>query len=518
MRLPKLIYSKYFIFLVLLVFVSVALLFPEVANARPGGGHSYSGGSSGGGSGGSGGGGAVLFEMLFRLFFFLPPFLQIALILSIIVAVIWYHLKHQGGGNQVENYVQSSGMDAYRFQQNQMANQAKQQKIDALILRDPDFSEVLFLDFSHSLYHKFYTSINTPSIRSIMPFVSDNIKLLMRSDMTKTSPRTEVVVANMQISDIITSSEQNKIIVDFQSNYSTLQNGKNYRHILKERWVLVRNISTLSAAPEGLRDLACPNCGAPNDFNDAGVCKSCNTLVEAGEMNWMLDKIVIQEHQHYRADTLGTYAPEVGNNAPTIIDPYLKEKGAQFIALHKLEDPAAYWDVFMENIVETTFLSMYKAWSERDNWKSVRHLLSDRLFEANVFWIHLYQEKNYFNRLENITLEHIEPARITIDNNYESITVRVFASAIDYTEDNNGRLIGGNKKSPRHFTEYWTFIRKIGVEKPESEFDATQCPNCGAPADNMSDTSVCGYCGTKTNLGDFSWVLSNIAQDEAYQG
>lgn len=519
MRLAKFNYSKYFIFLVLLAFISVAIFLPEVAHARPGGGHSYSGGSSsGGGSGGGGGGGAILFEMLFRLFFFLPPFLQITLIIGIIVGVIWYHLKHQGGDDKVDNHVQSSGMDAYHFQQNELANQAKQQKIDALILKDADFSEILFLDFAHSMYHKFYTTINTPTIRSILPFLSDDIKLFMRSDMAKTSPRTEVVVANMQVSDIITSSEQVKIIIDFQSNYSTFHNDKNYRHILKERWVFVRNIETSSTSAEGLRDLACPNCGAPNDFNDAGVCGSCNTLIEAGEMNWMLDKIVIQEHQHYRADTLGTYAPEVGTNAPTIIDPYLKEKGAQFIALHNLEDPAAYWGIFMDKVVETTFQTMYKAWSDRDDWKSVRHLLSDRLFEANAFWIHLYKENNYFNRLENITLEHIEPARITIDNNYESITVRVFASAIDYTEDNNGRLIGGNKQKPRSFTEYWTFIRKIGVEKPESEFDTTQCPNCGAPADNMSDTSVCGYCGTKTNLGDFSWVLSNIAQDEAYQG
>ncbi len=516
MRFAKFFSFKYLIALTLLFCIGILFLFPEVAYARPGGGHSYSGGSSGGNGGN--GGGIIVFEMLFRLFFLLPPFLQIALIISIIIAVIWYHLNHQGGDKQVDNYIQSSGMDAYRFQQNQMANQAKQQKIDALIRKDPAFSEILFLDFAHSLYHKFYSSINTKNSRSVQPFLSENIKLFMRSDMAKTSPRTEVVVANIQISDIITTSEQIKIVVDFQSNYSTLYNEKNYRHILKERWVLVRNIETVSTSPEGLRDLACPNCGAPNDFNDAGVCGNCNTLIEAGEMNWMLDKIVVQEHQHYRAETLGTYAPEVGNNAPTIIDPYLKEKGARFIALHHLQNPAAYWESFMENVVEATFQTMYQAWSERDNWKSVRHLLSDRLYEANAFWIHLYQEKNYFNRLENITLEHIEPARITIDNNYESITVRIFAAAIDYTEDKNGRLIGGNKRTPRKFTEYWTFIRKIGVEKPENEFDTAQCPNCGAPADKMSDTSVCGYCGTKTNQGDFSWVLSNIAQDEAYQG
>lgn len=517
MFISKILTSNYFLFTLLGFLFLIGIFFPEIAIARPGGGHSYSGGSSNGGSSG-GGDVIILFEIFFRIFLMLPPFMQIIVIVAIIGGVIWYHLNHQGGGNKVNNYVRSSGNDSYRFQQNHIANQAKQQKIDALITNDTAFSEILFLDFAHSLYHKFYTSINTSKITALTPFLSDNIKQLMRSDMSKTSPRSEVVVANLQISDIITTTQQVKIIVDFQSNYSTIHNNKSYRHILKERWVLTRNRQSRSPSPEVMRDLGCPSCGAPNDFNDAGICGNCGTLVEAGEMNWMLDKIVIQEHEHHRAEMLGTYAPEVGNNVPTIIDPYLSEKGAQFIALHQLDNPTGYWETFMDTIVTTTFVKMYQAWSERDNWKSVRHFLSDRLYEANDFWIQLYKENKYFNRLENITLEHIEPARITIDNHYESITVRIFAAAIDYTEDQNGKLIGGNKRSPRRFTEYWTFIRKIGVDKPESEFDTAQCPNCGAPADKMSDTAVCGYCGTKTNLGDFSWVLSNIAQDEAYQG
>jgi hypothetical protein len=518
MTFRKIISSKYFVFTVLAVTFLTLLFLPELLEARPGGGHSYSGGRSSGGGSGGGGGGGVAFEVLFRIFLILPFPMQLVVILAIIGGAIWYSLKNQGGGKKVNNYVRSSGYNAHRFEQNHLANTAKQQKIDALVVKDEAFSEILFSDFAHSLYHKFYTTINTPKIQELTPFLSDNIKLFMRSDMSKTSPRTEVVVADLQISDIIATDDYLKIIVDFQSNYSTVQNGTSYRHILKERWVLLRNAQIDSASPEALRELACPSCGGPNDFNDAGVCGHCGTLVEAGEMNWMLDRIVVQEHEHYRASSLGTYAQEAGTREPTVIDPYLTEKGAQFIAMHKLENPQAYWADFMDKIVTTTFVTMYEAWSGRDNWKSVRHLLSDRLFEANTFWINLYKEKDYYNRLENIKLDHIEPVRISIDNHYEAITVRIFASAIDYTEHKNGSLIGGNKKQPREFSEYWTFVRKIGVEKPENEFDTTKCPNCGAPADNISDSAVCGYCSAKTNVGDFSWVLSNIAQDEAYQG
>jgi hypothetical protein len=308
------------------------------------------------------------------------------------------------------------------------------------------------------------------------------------------------------------------IIVDFSSNFSTQRDGRSYRHILQERWVFSRQGVSATADPEAMRDLACPNCGAPNDFTDAGTCRYCNTQIIAGTMTWMVQKIVVQEHEHVRAESLGHYEPEKGTNSPTLYDPFLQQKGAAFIQRHQLANPSTYWATFMDKVVHETFVAMYEAWSNRDQWDSVRHLLSDRLHESNAFWIRLYQEKNYYNRLENIQLDKIEPVKITSDNYYEAITVRIFARAIDYTEDGSRRLIGGDRQTPRRFSEYWTFVRKIGVEKPEDQFDTHQCPNCGAPADQMSDSAVCGYCGTKTNLGDFSWVLSNIAQDEVYQG
>lgn len=493
------------------------LLVPEWVDARPGGGHSYSGGGSSGGNGG-GEGGAELVYLLFRLFLILPYPLKIVLVILLFVGFFYYHRQGQSNGAAVQQYTQSSGHDNLRVHLHQAANRQKQTDLDALVRLDPQFSEVLFLDFAHSLYHKFYTQIGTPAFQNIQPFLSPAIKGGVQGGTFSTTPRTEVVVANLQITEVGIANDYQQLIVDFYANYSMLQQGKNYRHIVQERWLFVRQSNSQTTHPDAMRDLACPNCGAPNDFNDAGVCTYCDTLIEAGSMTWMVQKIVVQDHQHYRAESLGTYAPEVGTNTPSLHDPFLQQKGAAFIQRHNLSEPSAYWDTFKQQVVQQTFEAMYKAWSNRDHWQSVRHLLSDRLFESNEFWIKLYQEKGYYNRLEQLELEFIDPVKITWDNHYEAITVRLFASSLDFTEDENGRLIGGDKKRPRRFSEYWTFVRKIGVERPEQEFDTSTCPNCGAPADKMSDSAVCGYCGTKTNQGDFTWVLSNIAQDEVYMG
>ena len=488
---------------------------PEWLWARPGGGHSYSGGSSGGGGYSGGGDSDVDIGLLIYLFLRLPYPIQIAIVIIGVIAFFVYHRKGQANGQQVSNYVRSSGSDHQHH--SQASNIVKQKQIAALVTQDAQFSEVLFLDFAHSLYHKLYTSLSTPALKDVKPFLSDEIKLQI-SSAGEQKPRTEVVVGNLQIMEVDIHSNFVNIIVDFDANFTTTRQGKSFRHILKERWVFSRRGQQQMSDPAAMRDLACPNCGAPNDFNDVGTCNYCHTQIVAGDMTWMVQKIIIQKHEHVRAESLGYYAPEVGTNSPTLFDPFLQQKGGAFIQRHQLANPAEYWNTFMDKVVRETFVTMYRAWSDRDNWNSVRHLLSDRLHESNAFWIRLYQEHGYYNRLENIQLTKIDPVKITSDNFYESITVRIFAHAIDYTENENGQLIGGDKKRPRTFSEYWTFVRKIGVEKPEEQFDVHKCPNCGAPSDKMSDSAVCQYCGTKTNLGDFSWVLSNIAQDEAYQG
>ncbi len=45
------------------------------------------------------------------------------------------------------------------------------------------------------------------------------------------------------------------------------------------------------------------------------------------------------------------------------------------------------------------------------------------------------------------------------------MTVRIFAKMLDYTEDAEGKVVEGSKKKKRKFSEYWTFIRRIGSKE-----------------------------------------------------
>ena len=78
--------------------------------------------------------------------------------------------------------------------------------------------------------------------------------------------------------------------------------------------------------------------------------------------------------------------------------------------------------------------------------------------------------------------------------------------------------MAGSKAKKRVFTEYWTFIRRTGIEFKEADFNITSCPSCAAPITETSQSADCSYCGSKINNGNYSWILTIITQDEVYKG
>ena len=163
------------------------------------------------------------------------------------------------------------------------------------------------------------------------------------------------------------------------------------------------------------------------------------------------------------------------------------------------------------------FTTIYRSWEAQD-YQPARPLMTDNLFRSHVYWLEAYGKEGLVNRLQGLQVQRVEYAKLELDRHYEAFTVRIYASVLDYLErKRDGKLIGGSDSRPRNFSEYWTFVRRTGVEKPNLEYNPDQCPNCGAPVD-MGMTGICSYCNSKVSTGEFSWVLAQITQDEVYIG
>jgi len=498
--------------ILLLVLLFSTLPWPDSAQARPGGGHSSSGhGSSS--SGGSSSYGSFSYSPSFSPGYgssvtvsSSPAASMFFLILFIIIIIVI--VKNQ---NNPQSFSSAPTPINRANRQNKIRD-----ALELLKQSDPNFSAILFLDFVHSLYSKFYSYSTHPEFSYLSPFLSAELQ----RHFEKAVPWTvnEVVINGIEWEDVVAEAAGTEsICLAIDANYTLHLQGRRTRYAVTERWLLSRQQGLLSPEPDKMQTLCCPYCGAPAHFTDAGQCDHCGSVVHKGERQWHLAKRVVLRTTALAAGDLVSYAEEQGTQFATIKQSDLIDQMTSFQQRHSLTDWNVFWQEFVDNIVKAYFLAVYDHWSKRD-WPAVRHLLSDRLYEANLFWQNLYTENNWFNRLDNIKIEQVELVKIEHDKFYEAVTVRIFASCNDYTEDAGGNIIGGSKRALRRYSEYWTFVRRTGTERHSAPYSVNQCPQCGAPADNMGQTAECGYCGSKISTGEFSWVLFLIMQDDVYQG
>lgn len=482
----------------LLVFAIINLLFPEISFARPGGGQSYSGGGGGGGgssfsggSGGGGGGGSSLGETLF--------FMGIIFIVFIIRQI---KIKRQGGVRIVSNA---------QVQNMRVKSKQIDQHIENFKKTDPNFSRVLFLDFASSILTKFYSLNGKKEIFNLSPYIP---KKILTDFGNSKFDIFDIVIGSVNINSIKEVDNQVHINVDFDFNYTLTNEGENTRFLSNERWTFIRKKGVLSSEPEKMRELSCPNCGSSLHFSDAGKCESCGSFVELGTKQWAVKTFYNQRRETVSTTGLAHYSQEMGTIEASIAQFGIGLKIETF-AKKNNTNSKEWRKKFGEKTIEPYFKKMYEAWSN-NKLDSIRNILTDRLYDSWMFWIDNYTKAGLRNKLDKLEISKIEFIKIEEDKFYESVTVRIYASCLDYVTDNDGKVKGGSIKKPRKFTEYWTFIRRNGVTN--DEYDLSTCPNCGAQADKIGQAGVCEYCDTKISNGDFSWVLAVITQDEVYKG
>ena len=391
---------------------------------------------------------------------------------------------------------------------------------------DANFSRIVFLDFVHLLYVKYYSYYGKKEFSYLTPYFSDSVKKDNMLDLLigkQVIIIDEIVINSVRLYSMSSTDTEDVIGVEIESNYSihpafyTQDTGKQHsRYVRTERWFFQRNKGLLSPAPETMQALSCPACGAAAHFTDTGECDSCRTVIIKGQQQWYVRDRFVLDQTLLNTGDLVSYSEEQGTNLPTLKSSTLLQEITAF------ENQRAivwsdYWLTFKQQIVQNYFLALNAAWTNHDLTK-VRHLVSDRLYEANSFWMALYKQHQWNNRLDDLKIQDVSLIKIELDTYYETITVRIFASCFDYTEDNDHKIIAGSNKKRRAYTEYWTFARRAGVEKTENTFNINSCPQCGASADKMGQAAICDYCGSKISTGNFSWVLFLITQDENYLG
>ena len=495
------------------------------AFARVGGGHAWGGGGGYHGGGYHGGGSTMPIVDLFQLIFFHP--LIALLIVLVVVAFAALNRNQTPSSNNFDDSFPIQQETEEESGAEQVWKQVDPSTLHAMRAVDPNFSPTLLNDFTQLLYVRFHTArgeSNETAATLLAPWFAPSVLADASADARARGivKVTDVLVGSSHVTSI-RGMEQEEIRLDvvFEGNFQehTAQ-GPHPPLYITERWTFSRKRGVLSRGPGEITALGCPSCGSPAELRQDGTCPYCDQVVNRGDFAWVVvDTKILLSMPRPPLDLVGgdlfRQGYETGTDFPTVFSPDFEDARAAFLA----QNPGFVWNDF-EHKVRYTFLVLQAAWSVR-NWEKARPYETDALFNMHRYWINMYERQHLTNRLEGITIGQIVAAKFDLDSYYDIITVRIYASMRDYTVNGAGRLVSGDPRTPREFSEYWTFIRRHDgkaspATTPNARADGT-CPSCGAPLEvNMA--GECKYCQSIITRGDFDWVLSSIEQDEAYRG
>lgn len=507
---------------------------PRTAEGRVGGGQSYSGGSrsygrggGGGGGGGGGSGGGDLIFFLIRLSFRYP---KLGIPALIVVLFILYKVNQSGASEGFHPRPPPSrdfGPVA-SLPPGMGSSVGLGDRLEQLREKDPNFSRPVFQDFVQLLYTRFQEVRGSQEWDSLRPYLGESlIQFWSRNQAAGQSGSSDakgvrihdVVIGSARICGVRTGREHDEIDVQFEANYrespspvsGSSSDPASTAWYVRETWTLQRDSGVLSQPPEKESSLGCPSCGAPVEVRSDGTCTYCDEPVTRGALRWRAVRIFarhVEPRQPLSSGELG--GVETGTDLPTVFAPDFDAQRRAFLERY----PDFSWSDFVDHATRC-FLALQQAWSERE-WGRARSFETDHLFQTHRFWIERYRESRLINHCEDVKVESAVPVKIEPDAYFEAVTLRIFASMLDYTMTEEGQLVAGSTRRARTFSEYWTFIRRAGFDPTRGQ-DLKSCPSCSAPL-SLSVTGVCEYCDSKVTTGEFGWVLSTIEQDEAYTG
>lgn len=491
--------------------VAVLLLVAAVAAARPGGGQSFGGGSSGGSSSGGGGGGGDCGAMIDIALFLIElniehPEIGIPVDIALVVGFIAY-LAYSSRDRKEKDWSTKTAAAARSHVTGGRPAVVRKALFTAVSRTDPDFSLVLFEDFVYALFTAVHDARGKRRTALLAPYLNEAV--LERLQASAGGEVRSVAIGALRYAGMLPpdGGERVAVTLEFEANYTELERtGAAQAYYVVERWTLSRSREARSRKPASAQVIGCPNCGAPLDKIFESKCSFCSKIVHPGVFDWVVDAREELEKTP-RPPQLTGDTEERGTGLPTVTDPDVSDR---FQALAR-KDPSFTWQVLSSRLA-LIFAELQVAWSTLE-WDKARPFVSDPLFQMLSYWIETYRRAGMRNVSEKARITHLMIASVISDRYYDAVTVRVFATGLDYTITNDGKVVSGSRTQERRYTEYWTLIRGTGAKTPKGT--GKECPNCGAPLE-VHMTGNCTSCGVKVTSGEFDWVLSRIEQDEAY--
>ncbi len=474
-----------------LAFTLGAALSPLEAEARPGGGGSYSGGGSrsgggssggGGGSRGSGssggsyrGGGSGVGSPI--------ALLLVLVVLVVVVAVARASQSSNAANRQTWNAV-------YQAQQAQTAP-ARRASLEALRARDPAITEESISSRVHRMSEVLRDAWCNGDMAPARAFVSDAIfsrykvqLALMRQEgvrnvMAEARPL-YIVLEGVEEADPLDvvhvrfTAQARDVNVPLASSPAEIQAALQRTPLSSytEIWTLVRRRGATTRLDASRVGTICPACGAPLDGGEIIKCRYCNALVCSGQHDWVLAEIT-QTSEWYPGNHEVSGLRELRHYDPDI-------------AVATLEDRASY---------------LFWKWVEAARMRTLAPLRKCATQEFLAGRAHLDLPAGARDiAVGGAEVLLCDPAS---DDGMDRVFVKIFWS---------GKWHGASEASPAQAV--LTLTRKTNV-KSSASMTSLICSVCGGTLDD-SDRTSCNHCNAALSSGDQAFVLDGLEPSGAF--
>ncbi len=419
----------------------------------------------------------------------------------------WWSDRSWSSAGRLRELMQETSQEIERARVMGLTQSRMRAALERIREHDPNFSLVLFEDFVHALYAEVQRARGEQKLASLEPWLGPSaVSVLSGNQRARVTGVVIGAIRYLEIWGLVPSDREIRCVLEIEANVVERSESGEQRWYRVERWTLARDKAARTPPPEKARVLECRNCGAPLDALRGNTCSHCQQPVGDGRFDWVLRELELV-HREARREGLTGHAEERGTERPTVVDP---EARARYEALCAA-DPAFEWPALTPRL-GLIFTRLQDGWSRQD-LSAIRPFVTDGVLASFEYWIDAYRGAGLRNVTENARILGVHLSRVVEDTAYWSITVRVFATSLDYTLSQTGVVVGGSREHERRYTEYWTLIR--GATRRGAPRTDPSCPNCGAPVE-IEMSGHCAHCRVKVTSGDFDWVLSRIEQDDAY--
>lgn len=249
--------------------------------------------------------------------------------------------------------------------------------------------------------------------------------------------------------------------------------------VFKEVWSFLRRPGAKTKRHGSLREGLCPNCGASVRLTDRMKCRTCGSIINSGQHDWILFKL--SDVSEWKARDSTRHVPGLGS-------------------IQRL-DPG-FCAEFLEDRSAVVFWRWRQALTAGKADPLVRFSLPSFLKKL----LKGFQGEWIYCR--DVTVHSVRLIDVEIGHARDRVYVQVRWSGTGY----RSRLKSGRPAflGPGMRTHVLVLERDHGVRtNTDTGLNSSHCAGCGAP-EEKSTSGACLYCGTPFADGKHHWILADI--------